>query len=39
MNKEVFEDLQQRLHGHHFQGVDNGYTASPFYLIQVKKVD
>jgi len=39
MNKEQFEKLRGNLINHHVIGVGNACTASPIYLVRVKKID
>lgn len=39
MNKQQYEDLQQRLKQHHVDCIGNSCTASPIYLVQKKVID
>ncbi|AGH32237.1 hypothetical protein VPHG_00174 [Vibrio phage 11895-B1] len=39
MDKQEFESLKEQLTDHHVKGIGNSCTASPFYLVQVKRTN
>ena len=39
MNKQQYQDFQERLTSHHRGSVENQYTADPIYLVQKRVID